>query len=298
MIANRSYSHRHIARARTVASGFTLIELLVVIAIIAILAAMLLPALALAKKKAQMTTCINDEKQLVLIWKMYNTDNNDRVVGSTCGKTSDWRISPAGAGFTMPRVPITMTPDLINKFLDEQGFEQGGLFPYAKNPDLIHCPGDTRYQTGNWAFDSFSMENGLNGDTTGTGGTPNNILKESTIRHPSDVWIWTEENDPRKQTAGAYTVYENQDSWELVTSGSWPPPTWYDGPACFHGNGAVFNYADGHAAFNKWYDSATIALGLNLNGTRPASCQATTLAMSPHDLAFVAAGYVFQGNNQ
>jgi prepilin-type N-terminal cleavage/methylation domain-containing protein/prepilin-type processing-associated H-X9-DG protein len=282
---------------RPAPAAFTLIELLVVIAIIAILAAMLLPALAQAKRKAQMASCINDQKQLMLGWKMYSGDNNDLIVGSQCNSNTDWRIYPPGSGFVMPRVPISATPAQINQFLDEQGFVQGGLYSYCRNADLIHCPGDNRYQTGDFAFASFSMANGLNGDINGTGGTANNIHKETAIKHPSNVWVWTEENDPRQQTAGSYTVYENIGSWELVTTGSWPPPTWYDGPACFHGNGAVFSYVDGHAAFNKWLDSPTIALGNNLNGSRPGTCQATTLAMTPHDLTFVANGYVFGGNN-
>ena len=74
--------------------GFTLIELLVVIAIIAILAALLLPALAKSKSLATGAACQNNQKQLALAWTMYAMENDDKLCGGSTYSRGDWWWGP------------------------------------------------------------------------------------------------------------------------------------------------------------------------------------------------------------
>lgn len=267
--------------APTGARGFTLIELLVVIAIIAILAALLLPALAAAKRKAAAAVCLSNQRQLVLGWTMFPDDHGGWIPSanqtlSTADSLFSWRIDPA----YLTTYPVVSPGQNYQVVYDDYGFLQGALGNYVKEANVIHCPADMRYiRSSRAAWCSYSMCDNLNGGKAPTDGTTDyRIHKIYQIKNPTERVVWTEENDPRQEsTGGLGPVYENEGTWEpfngVGSGGNAPLPNvnpafsqlanggqvgWYDGPACYHLASSTFSFADGHAENHRWYDAVTV----------------------------------------
>lgn len=279
--------------------AFTLIELLVVIAIIAILAAMLLPALSKAKQKAMGATCLSNQKQLALGWEMYADDNQGAIPNFDTATHSDgsrpWRFDNPSPP---PNYPVGATGDVIDQLKLQACFKQGSLYQFTPNVNVLHCPADLRANTaynpgntatpGSYAWGSYSGSAAMNGTPNGPS-TP--VTKQVGIQHPSQRYLWIEENDPRGENEGAWVM------GNAGTPPSFTDATFEDSVAAWHGSTSTFSWADGHAESHHWLDAPTIAYALSMNPQKYfGGSLVPTFAQSPHDLFFIATGYGTQQN--
>jgi prepilin-type N-terminal cleavage/methylation domain-containing protein/prepilin-type processing-associated H-X9-DG protein len=230
--------------------GFTLIELLVVIAIIAILSAILLPALSLAKGRAQAILCLNNTKQLTLGWQLYANDFESRL---------PYNLGMAGSSF---RTPLNWVNNVMTWGLDPDNtntatLTEASLGPFVSQATAIYrCPSDhvvsAAQSAAGWdgRIRSYSMNAmvGDAGDFSTNGFNINNpeytqFFKITQIPQPTEIFVFLDEH-PDSINDGYFLERDYYSEW-------------HDLPASYHNGATAFSFADGHSALHRWTQPGT-----------------------------------------
>jgi prepilin-type N-terminal cleavage/methylation domain-containing protein/prepilin-type processing-associated H-X9-DG protein len=260
--------------------GFTLVELLVVISIIALLLAVLLPALGKAKMQAASIVCLANTRSLSMAWFMYSGDNNSKIVASHTEASSptslivtknkwkvdlsvvysDTKLNNLTCWVEMPQAENGASKELAPKTEEEIiGIKRGLLYPYLKKIEVYRCPMDKRIavgQKGRGAYRSYSIAGCMDGYWSTVGLRV--VKRFSQIPIPSRKYVFVEEfwNNP----GSAYTW--NSQAWQLnPLSDKWTDPL-----STAHGNKSILGFADGHGEAVKWKDKRTIEFSENKSG--------------------------------
>ncbi len=211
-------------------AGFTLIELLVVIAIIAILAAMLLPALSAAKGQAVRTTCLNNNKQMGLATAMYAADFQDFMPNPL------WGNSYPGWLYT----PVSGAPPALTAANTLKVYEGGQLWAYLKTVKVYHCPTDvTNSQNKYYAMRPNKLSTYVwNGAVNGFGALGAKTYKLSQF-NPGAYYMWEPDEE------NYYKFFPGQSCYNDASSA----PTQGEGLGRRHGKkGGILLGFSGHAS--------------------------------------------------
>ncbi len=244
--------------------AFTLIELLVVIAIIAILAAMLLPALSKSKLKTQGIQCMSNHRQFMLAWRMYVEDSRDWLPYATAD-------AGAKAAYSWVQGVLDFNPANRSNWDIEVDIKRSPLWAYSgKAPGIWKCPADQsrirmpdgrslpRVRTmsmsiwvGGWGQNGQGWE-GTDAGCSGPQWRVYSKLSTMTTPGPSKTWVLVDAREDRINYGNNFTD---------MTGYPDAPAQWrfhWDFPGSYHHRAAGFSFADGHAEIRKWRDDRTV----------------------------------------
>ncbi len=214
-----------------------MIELLVVIAIIAILMAVLLPALHRAREMGKRAACLSNERQLALGWMLYAQENDERLVNGAAG-----RAHRQGRPDEPPWVGQCAQSDtaLLDEETQKSEIRKGALWPYCPDVRLYRCPTALRDE-----MLTYSIMTSMNGYGDGSKAPGLWLWKRTEIRHPQQMVVFIDEG---WVTLDSYAVYYDYECW-------------WDDPPVRHGDGTNVSYADGHSEHWKWRGIDTVRHG-------------------------------------
>ena len=203
--------------------GFTLVELLVVIAVIAILMAMLMPALSRAREAAKRISCANNLKELTLAWMMYADDNDDKVAPARADQQDPGKGWTGWNYFDYPEE-------------DQISLIKGGLlYKYCNNVKAYRCPVSPKHE----GLRTYCISSTWNNERAANFGVKESqIVRElSVVKRPAERNVFVD--NVGVDFDGIYTVLYGIPEWRNI-------PNWR------HNNGTTVSFADGHAKYWKW----------------------------------------------
>lgn len=234
--------------------GFTLIELLVVIAIIAVLMAILMPALNRAREQGKRAACLNNLRQMTLGWSLYADDNDDKIVQANTGRNDAWvRWLDYGAS----------EQEQIDNI------RSGLLYTYCPEVKLYKCPTGIRGE-----LVTYAIIDTMNGHDGVPGVKENNLMiyRRMQIKRPNERVVFLDEG---RLSTNSWTIYYDEERW-------------WDKVTARHGDGTNWSFADGHSEYWKWKDPRTIKIAkmdyiywINTGWWQPGASRDGNLNFSP-----------------
>ncbi len=264
--------------------AFTLVELLVVISIIALLMAILLPALNRAREQGKRALCLSNLRQLTACWIMYADDNSDKLVnaaprsgdpcpdcpGPDCPGDCAAHIPTPGDGDDTTPFHINELPwigkgwhdnynggQIASEECQKCAIETGALYKYIRDNDIYRCPNGRK-----GALATYTIIDSMNGlyhwRAAGNAAKPYCLKNRMQIKHVSKRIVFM---CAGFLTSDSYAVYYGPGGYG--SSGDCPGRGWFEAPTARHGGGTILSFADGHSSYMRYRSKWTLEYSKN-----------------------------------